>query len=257
VRTQPYSGSTMRAFPLAAAAAVACTLVALVLDLREWAGAAGPGIGATSPWWRFVRTVVAVAPVVTFVAIPARGPRLLAASLLLTIIADWFLVMRADLMTGIGVFAVVQVLLIWRHLHGVALRRYLAPPLLGAVSLGAAVVVVGNAALWSALSPRGLAWPVFAYSVLLLTAVVTAYGTRETGTLSVRASRCAFWGMVLFVLCDITVGIGAAFGHTSAGAFTRALTGLFYTPALLLLVRSGEPVRPVSPSTHQSASAGR
>jgi hypothetical protein len=255
VRAPPYSGSTMRAFPLTAAAAVACTIVALAVDVRQWA--AGAPVGPGSEWWRFVRTVMAVAPALALVTARSRGSRLFAAALVVTVVADWFLVVRADVVTGIGIFAIVQGLLIWRHLHGTDVRRYLEAPLRRAVALGAGVVVAGNAALWPALSPRGLAWPVLAYSVLLLTAVVTAYGTRQTGTWSMRASRCAFWGMVLFVLCDITVGIGAAYGHTSAGAFTRALTGLFYTPALLLLVRSGEPVTPVSLSTHQSESAAR
>jgi hypothetical protein len=229
----------IRALALSASIAVVCTIVALVLDLRQWAAGPEIEIGWTSEWWRFVRTVVAVAPVVTLIAGPSLQRRLLAVALLLTIVADWFLVIRADVITGIGVFAIVQGLLVWRHLRGGSLSPYLDQPLRGAVALGAGVVLVGNAVLWTALSSRGLAWPVLGYSVLLLTAVVSAYGARHTGTLSLQASLFAYWGMVLFVLCDITVGIGAAFGHTSAGEFTRALTGVFYTPALLLLVRSG------------------
>jgi uncharacterized membrane protein YhhN len=98
---------------------------------------------------------------------------------------------------------------------------------------------VGNGLLWAPLSARGLAWPVLVYSLLLITAVVTAYGASRIGTLSATAGRLAFQGMLLFAWCDVTVGVGAAYGHTPPGEFVRALTDLFYTPALLLLVRSG------------------
>ena len=162
-------------------------------------------------------------------------------AMMLAVVADMFLILRNDLVTGIAIFALMQTVLIKRHMRCGALIAYSRPPLLKAVIVGLGVVAVGNGFLWASLSAKGLAVPVLIYSMLLVASTIAAYGSATTGMLSASASRHAFWGMVLFMLCDITVGIGAAFGQSVEGQFVRSLTGLFYTPSLLLLVYSGIP----------------
>lgn len=228
----------MAVFRWSALLAVACTVIALLLDLYHWAADGSPWL--TSEPWRFARTVLCAVP--AFLAMSLRNNRDVHSvfiAMLLAILADLFLVLLHNLIIGIAIFAVMQVVLIHRHLRGGAVHAYFRPPLIRAVAIGAVVILVGNGLLWSPLSAKGLALPVLVYSTLLLTSTVTAFGAGHTKVLAATASRQAFWGMVLFVLCDITVGIGAAFGHMPEGELVRSLTGLFYTPSLLLLVRSG------------------
>jgi hypothetical protein len=223
---------------LGTASALLCTAAALALDLLQWAH---PGTETpASESWRFVRTVAclgAAAPLLRHARV--ADSRSVLVALVVATVADFFLVLRHQLIVGIGIFAVMQLVLVHRHLRGVQLRRYLQPPLWRAAAVGLVVWLVGNAALWPALAPKGLGPAVLGYSGLLLTSAVTAWGTAQLGVLPQPAGRKAFYAMVLFVLCDITVGIGAAFGHLPAGQLVRATTGLFYTPCLLLLVQSG------------------
>lgn len=100
----------MRFLPLSAVLAALCTIVALALDLGRWAA-------PDSTW-----------PI---------------------IVADAFLILRADLMTGIAVFAVVQACLLWRCLQGAAITQYRRAPRSIAVTPGGMVVLVGNGLLWS------------------------------------------------------------------------------------------------------------
>ena len=221
-----------------ATVSVVCTAAALWVDLGQWArgGPVGPG----SEWFRFMRTVAAVVPVAGLwrgrAGVDARW---LTTAMVLVIVADTFLILRRDLLSGIAWFAIVQAVFVGRHGRGVPLRRWVAPD--ARIGVGAACVVVAivNAGLWPSLADRGLALPVLGYSVLVMTTVVVAWGARSGGPLLPEAARDAYLGMVLFALCDVTVGVGAAFGHTSGGALARSLTGLLYTPALLLLVWSG------------------
>ena len=223
-------------FLLMSALAVAATAVALWMDLAPWIS----GQALDSAHWRFARTVLCALAVIPAVLHPLdrRSRWLLPLAMILAVIADSFLILGPDLVRGIAVFAVMQLVLILRHLIGVpstALRTRGVP--LSLIS-GLGVLAIGNGLLWPALSTKGLALPVLIYSTLLVSAVVAARVAGLVGALPARQAAYAFWGMLLFLLCDLTVGIGAAFGHTAEGQFVRALTGLFYTPSLLLLARS-------------------
>lgn len=217
---------------------VCCTAAALWVDLGQWGRGVANGPG--SEWLRFVRTLAAVIPIVgLWRGRTTPDARWLTAAMALVVVADAFLILRRDLLTGIGWFAVVQAVLVGRHGRGVPLRRWGASDARGMIAAGCVFVALVNAWLWPSLASRGLALPVLGYSVLVVTTVVVAWGARHGGPLGAGAARDAAVGMVLFALCDVTVGVGAAFGHTSAGALVRSVTGLLYTPALLLLVRSG------------------
>lgn len=121
---------------------------------------------------------------------------------------------------------------------GVPVKKFAQFKMGVAAAIGVAILVLGNAILWPSLQAKNLAFPVLIYSSLLITSVLASYSTDITGVLAARKANYAFIGMVLFLLCDITVGIGAAFGHTSEGELVRSFTGLFYTPSLLLLAKS-------------------
>lgn len=225
-----------RLFRIAAYSAILLTVVALWVDLAAWQEMQ---VG-DSEYWRFARTVVCGLAALNVVSNSVREKRkwLLPLALALAIVADYFLILNANLVLGIGVFAVMQLVLIIRHLIGAELGKLRHRKVIIALLLGITVLAVGNVLLWPTLASKGLAIPVLVYSALLIASTLAAYSTRLTRSLSQPHANWAFWGMLLFVLCDITVGVGAAFGHTSEGQLVRSLTGLFYTPSLLLLVRS-------------------
>ena len=52
-------------------------------------------------------------------------------------------------------------------------------------------------------------------------------------------SSFIFWGMILFLLCDITVLLPVMFPNQDFAQIVRVFTGVFYTPSLLLLAWSG------------------
>ena len=216
--------------------AILTTAIALFLDLSAWFDDSQ----SASECWRFARTVLCGLALVGVIKTHGNTTDkwLMLLALSLAVIADYFLILKNNLVTGIGIFAIMQIVLIARHSIGVSFKKFYQPQIGFAVAIGLLVLLIGNGLLWSSLSEKGLTIPVLIYSSLLITSVVTAYSTRFTGLLSTKQANYAFMGMILFLLCDITVGIGAAFGHTSEGQLVRSLTGLFYTPSLLLLAKS-------------------
>lgn len=224
-------------FVLMSLLAIAATAVALWMDLAPWI----TGQPQDSAVWRFARTVLCALAAVAIVRQPLdRNSRwLLPLAMALAVVADYFLILGPDLVRGIAVFAMMQVALIVRHLLGIRRSALQLRSVRVSIACGVLVLGVGNGLLWPALSAKGLAVPVLIYSALLIFSVVAARVAGLVGALPRPQAAFALWGMVLFLLCDITVGIGAAVGHTAEGQLVRALTGLFYTPSLLLLVRSG------------------
>lgn len=167
-------------FPVCSTVSVLCTVAALWIDVGSWAqgGPVGPG----SEWFRFARTVAAVLPVAgLWRTRPDADTRWLTLAMVLVVVADTFLILRHDLLSGIAWFALVQVLLIIRHGRGVPPRRWLSADARPALLLAAAIVIVTNNALWPSLATRGLAWPVLVYSVLVVTTVVVAWGRAGWG----------------------------------------------------------------------------
>lgn len=226
-----------RSFRAMAVLADLLTLVALWLDLSAWAGLE---VGNSQPW-RFARTLVCGLAVWSVIrqSVDVKSRWLIPFAMTLAVLADHFLILRSDLLTGIVLFAVMQVVLMVRHLSGAELARLANQRMALAGLIGVCVLTIGNAMLLPSLLQRGLALPVLVYSALLVCSVLAAYSTRFGGQLPIQNAKWAFWAMVLFLFCDITVGIGAAFEHTVEGQLVRACTGLLYTPSLLLLVRSG------------------
>lgn len=228
-------------------AAILMTLLALVMDLVRVSGLSIPVTIATpleltlwSEQLRFWRTVACA--VVSLPCLGAVRDRMDAGLLVLACMscvpADYFLILARDLATGIGVFFAVQILFIVRHARSLRWRDLAAKRHAAAAVLAVALHVLGNLVLYPLLSPKGLALPVMAYSAVLLLACLSAWWLTSDPRYPTVNARLAFAGMVLFVLCDITVGAGAALTPSAAGDLVRAFTGVFYTPCLLLLAIS-------------------
>jgi len=225
---------TLSLFP--AVLAVLLTLEAFRQDVSGFQSAEIVDTGLL----RFARTVLCFAVSVSIVGFRIRLQEIfLPLALLVAVVADYFLILENNLKLGIGIFAIMQIVLTVRHLLDTRLSQLKNRKMLFAAIIGLVVILIGNGLLWPSLQPNGLAFPVLFYSSLLIVSTVAAFATRFTSNFSKISSRLAFYGMILFVLCDITVGVGAAFGYTSAGQLVRASTGLFYTPSLLLLAWSG------------------
>jgi hypothetical protein len=225
------------------------TAAALAVDLLRLAlghTAAAEPLRLASETLRFARTVLCV--LVFWPCRPGVGDpidtRLLGLACMLCIPADYFLILERQLKAGIGIFFVVQALLLARHLRRVAWRQLQARR----HGLGAAFTLLvfgaGNAFLYPLLAPKGLAVPVLAYSALLLLACLSAFLLTGAPGAAAPNAGLMFAGMVLFVLCDITVGVGAALQPAPLADAVRAITGLFYTPCLLLLAVSAWPFTP-------------
>ncbi|MBK8262952.1 MAG: hypothetical protein IPK80_16645 [Nannocystis sp.] len=218
--------------------AFALTAAALTVDLARLAGAgADASLGAASEQLRFSRTIACAAACwLGLDAPPSRvDAALLAAGCALCVPADAFLILVGDLKTGIAIFLVVQSLFIARFARLIVWRRLRERRHRRAVALFVVALVGGNALLSPKLGPVGLALPVAVYSAALLAACLGAWLLRTNPAWPARNAGLAFAGMALFVLCDITVGLGAALAGTPAAAAIRAATGLFYTPSLALL----------------------
>jgi hypothetical protein len=80
---------------------------------------------------------------------------------------------------------------------------------------------------------------IFIYGALLVLSCVAGYLSKFKISFSGKASTQIFWGMMLFLLCDITVLLPVIYPDETFAQMARAFTGIFYTPSLLLLAWSG------------------
>lgn len=175
--------------------------------------------------------------------------RLLGLAFLLIVIADFFLILRGQLLVGIGVFALVQVVFIVRQTRGwrnawnacsEAQRVQRRKPLLLIGGLGVLLWGSTFVALGPRLADVGLLGPTLVYGLLIVLAVCTAWGLVVMRIMPARNAWLIAIGMTLFTVCDITVGMGAALQGQPIGEGARVLTGLFYSPALIVLALSGQ-----------------
>lgn len=221
------------------------TVAFLVIDIYSWY--LYPTVGfdndllAWSAALRFIRTCLAgifILPILQ-TSTSLKGYKLLAIALLVAIIADYFLIIKGRLIIGIAIFGIMQVLLIIRHLMGINASILKQRKQLVFYSIAFAISAIVLFMLYKPLTSKGMFLPVALYALLLIVSLCAAYTSKALLILTHRQASFAFWGMVLFVLCDITVGIGAAFNTNHWGILIRSTTGVFYTPALLLLIFSG------------------
>jgi len=160
--------------------------------------------------------------------------RLLLGAMLLTALADLFLLLREERMAGVLCFCLVQGVYFWR------LRR------LRRRGGGSSLYFRGALAVLALVLLESLGWlvPLVAvaavyFANLLCTCGETVFAWREG-----RASGRFALGMGLFLLCDICVGLQNAGSYAPVavpGLATLAGVGIwmFYLPAQVLLVTSG------------------
>jgi hypothetical protein len=192
-----------------------------------------------------------------------RDARLLGAAFGITVIADWFLIVRDETLPGTALFFLVHGLLIVRHAAG--LRASLSPARrarsLRFLIPSAIVAYGGAAALMITVAPilqrTGMLALDAAYVLVLTTSMWMAWGTLTRGHYARRNAWYVAIGMTCFFCCDVTVGLSVALKGTTPGAVLNNLIGFFYSPALVLLAYSGyhwAPAKAPAPSLAVAAS---
>jgi len=224
---------------------IACvlTIAAIGLDLYTWTHvlkASDTDLDGWITWSRYIR--FARTAVFSFIFLPylrsehfTKDHTLMLVAMLIATIADFYLILQNKLIIGIGIFAVMQLALLYRHLQDFRWQLF-QQKIYMYLTIGlfvfAAVVLYF---MYTPLQEKGLFWPVAGYGFLLVLSVLAAAYSKALGVLSPHQAKLALTGMVLFLLCDITVGLGAVWSDQPAGYLVRALTGVVYTPALIFL----------------------
>jgi len=171
--------------------------------------------------------------------------RLLAAAFVLTLIADYFLILVDEMMVGTLIFIGVHVMFIARHAQGwrasLAARdrartiRWLV--ITAVVAYGGAAILIASVAR---ILERTGRLPLDAvYLVFLATSMWMAWGVLIRRFYARRNAWFIAVGMTSFYCCDVTVGLAAAMHGTRPGAILDNIVGFFYSPALVLIAFSG------------------
>lgn len=224
---------------------IACvlTISAIGIDLYTWTNILKSSDKTLDTWveWsaylRFTRTGVFSFIFIAYLQSKhfTKDQILMLLAMVVATIADFYLILQSKLIIGIGIFAIMQLLLLYRHLQGFSWQLFRQKIYLY-LTIGLFVFAAGILYfLYAPLQAKGLFYPVVAYGFLLILSVLAAAYSKVLGLLSPRQANQALTGMILFLLCDLTVGLGAVWSDQPAGYLVRALTGIVYTPALIFL----------------------
>ncbi|MCY6369176.1 lysoplasmalogenase family protein [Clostridium ganghwense] len=158
---------------------------------------------------------------------------LLQVALFFTTMADLNLVILKNFILGITAFCIVQIIYIIRHSRKIILNKsnFIVFLLESIVILG--LVIMLNIPFYE---DKALYIVASIYSILLITSVYMAFGTIKRGVYSKRNSYFIMNGMVLFLLCDINVGL---YHIGKIQYISGLLVWFFYLPSQLLLSLSG------------------
>ncbi len=223
--------------------AAVLTILAIGIDLYTWTQVLKASEPHPDKWiaWsgyiRFARTATFSFIFIAYLqsAHFTKDHTLLQFAMLVATIADFYLILQNKLIMGIGIFAVMQLVLLYRHLQGFSWQLFQQKIYIfltiGLFVFAAFILYF----LYVPLQAKGLFWPVAGYGFLLISSVLAAAYSKASGVLTHQQAKQALTGMVLFLLCDITVGLGAVWSNQPAGYLVRALTGIVYTPALIFL----------------------
>lgn len=167
-----------------------------------------------------------------YALIYARKDTFLILALFLTLIADGILAFNNVSEQGVMVFIAVQL----AHLLRFAMIRRTSP--LIPILLAALIIVIG---LIQSEIPLMFILAM-AYGVLIFTNIYEAWCWMRLDKSA--AARCAFFGFILFFLCDLMVGISyitstATLPHTVT-IVTSYFAWLLYLPAQVLITFSGK-----------------
>lgn len=171
--------------------------------------------------------------------------RLLGAAFVLTLIADYFLILVDQMLIGTLIFIGVHVLFIVRHAQGwrasmaahhrTRTIRWLL--ITAVVAYGGALILIADVA--HILERTGRLPLDAVYLAFLATSMWMAWGVLIRRFYPRRNAWFIAVGMTSFYCCDVTVGLAAAMHGTRAGAILDNIVGFFYSPALVLIAFSG------------------
>ena len=171
--------------------------------------------------------------------------RYLGAAFVVTLLADYFLILTDKMTLGTAIFLVVHGIYIARHAQGI--KASFAPAvraktikwmvITGVVAYGATLALIVT--VKPILVRSGMFALDCVYLGFLSTSLWMAWGTLIRSFYPRYNAWMIAVGMTFFYCCDVSVGLSAALNGTDAGAILNNMVGLFYTPALVLLAFSG------------------
>ena len=206
----------------------------------DWTGT------ADSTWVKYA--AICLCCVTALLGANTADGRVVAAALVFTLAADWFLLVRGDHYTlGVCLFIIVQLLYAYRlyllrdkraNHSGCALRA----AALFLILVLFVVLLLFAVALrsWREGPPRDspslpqAMWRIFKLLLPLFYFFNLVVNTFEAFALG-KSQRVFAWGLLLFICCDICVG---AFNLGLFPAFTWWGSWLFYLPSQVLIVLS-------------------
>lgn len=168
---------------------------------------------------------------------------LLQLSKLLTLIADYYLLIQDNFPLGIFFFCIVQITYILRHSF-MEKKRYRNLIFL-CTSITFSVLIFFRVKLGAI--DNNLVLLALIYAALLVTSVYIGFSTLTRSRYSKKSSYLIGIGMCFFFLCDINVGLNALIGETTLNNMLTPkikfligyLIWLFYAPSQVLLACSG------------------
>lgn len=158
---------------------------------------------------------------------------LLQGALFFTAIADLNLVILNKFISGISVFCIVQIIYILRHSRNIILSKRNIALFFSEGIFVLGLVIMLNIPFYE---KKALYIIALMYSILLVTSVGMAFGTIKRGFYSKTNSYFILIGMILFLLCDINVGL---YHIGKIQNISGILIWFFYLPSQLLLSLSG------------------
>ncbi|MBK9257885.1 MAG: hypothetical protein IPM42_20715 [Saprospiraceae bacterium] len=221
--------------------AIFFTISNTLLDLHNWYQEVQTKELGLSEIFRFGRTFFIALVVFILYFQNKFSPQLrwLSLAFVFAVVADAFLVLAGRLGVGIMFFIVMQIVLLVRHTPGLQFLKFQNRLLFFPFLLGLFFYFCFISSTYFLLKTHPLRIPIYIYGALLILSCVSGYLTKYASAFSRLQSIRIFWGMFLFLLCDITVLLPVILPELSFAQFSRSLTGLFYTPSLLLLAWSG------------------
>lgn len=162
------------------------------------------------------------------------------------ILADFSLVMLENAYLGIFLFALVQVGLIFRNGSGILVKfkngelKLLRSKLFINTILSTIFGLVVILNLFSSLlKDQLLLYFMVSYALILSISLWTAIANPILGLFPRLNSILISIGMILFVLCDLNVGLSFALKLGTGKIIADSIVWIFYTPALTLVALSG------------------
>lgn len=222
--------------------AVFCTLGNTFLDVYNWYLDLTYNEATLSKILRFCRTIsiASMSGLLFYQQTDVKSIRLLFSAMTIAVVADGFLILANRLQTGMLFFIIVQGLLIWRHspslLHFWKNKRRAITPFFLCAILYTTIYTIGIKYLTDTFLQKAI----LAYALILVVSVFIGSLADLRSEFTQNQSLYILWGMILFFLCDLTVVMPILFPENDVSLLARAITGLFYTPSLLLLVSSGK-----------------